>query len=133
MFPTYADILTSHQDLADCVKGAGGIVFMQDKTQSIERHSIHVIPSESTSEMTAYTWELLMQLIGLHLTHHYNPSLQGYSDCTSASAQINTTISSHNDKLCTKNAACSCQQPAKWLMFKIYGKDSGHRDIQSGG
>jgi hypothetical protein len=104
MFPTYADILTSHQDLADRLKGASGFVLMQDKVQSIERHFIRIIPGEATSKMIAYTWELLKQLIRLHLTRRYNPSLQGYSDCTSASTNINTTISSHNDKLYTKNA-----------------------------
>jgi hypothetical protein len=31
MFPTYADILTLHQDLADREEEAGGIVFVQDK------------------------------------------------------------------------------------------------------
>jgi hypothetical protein len=103
-FPTYADILTSHQDLVDCVKGAGGIAFIQNKTQSTERHSIRVIPGKATSGMTAYTWELLMQLIGLHLTRQFKPSLQGCSDCTSASVQIKNTISLHNDKLYTKNA-----------------------------
>jgi hypothetical protein len=53
--------------------------------------------------MTAYTLELLLQLIGLHLTRHYNPSLQCYSNYTSASAQINATIYLHSDKLYTKN------------------------------
>jgi hypothetical protein len=55
MFPTYADILTSHQDLADRGKGADGIVFMQNKTQSIERHSISVIPGKTTSRMIVET------------------------------------------------------------------------------
>jgi hypothetical protein len=40
---TYADILTSHQDQADCGKRIDGILFMEDKTQSIERHSIRVV------------------------------------------------------------------------------------------
>jgi hypothetical protein len=91
--PTYADILTSHQDLAYRKKVAGGI----------ERHAIRVIPGEATSRMTTSTWQLMPE-IHVHLTHNYNPSLQDYSDCASASAHINTTISSHNDKLCTKNA-----------------------------
>jgi hypothetical protein len=104
MFPAYDDILTSNQDLADCEKEAGGIVDVHDKTQFIKRHSICVIPGKATSRMTAYAYELLMQLIRLHLIRHCNPSFEGYSDCTSAFAQINTTISSHNDKLRTKNA-----------------------------
>ena len=45
-----------------------------------------------------------MQLIGLHLTRFYDPPLQGYSDCTSASAQINKTMRSYHNKLCTKDA-----------------------------
>jgi hypothetical protein len=45
----------SHKNLADYWKGASGIVFMQDKRHSIERHSISLIPGEATSVMTAYT------------------------------------------------------------------------------
>ena len=104
LFPTYGDLLTSHNDLADRGKGAGGIVFMQDKLKSIERISLRIIPATSTRGMTAYSWELLMQLIGLHLTRFYDPPLQGYSDCTSASAQINKTMRSYHNKLCTKDA-----------------------------
>jgi hypothetical protein len=106
---------------------------MQDKTQSIERHSIRVIPGKATSGMIAYTWELLMQLIRLHLMRHYNPFLQGYSKCTCASAQINTTISSHNDKLCTKNAGLFMSAAHQMANVQNPRKFFGHRDIQSGG
>jgi hypothetical protein len=49
IFLTYADILTSHEDQADCGKRIDGILFLQDKTQFIKRHSIRVIPGEVTS------------------------------------------------------------------------------------
>ena len=53
LFPTYGDLLTSLNDLADRGKGAGGIVFMQDKLKSIECISLRIIPATSTRGMTA--------------------------------------------------------------------------------
>ena len=81
-----------------------GVVFMQDKLESIERISFCITPAISTRGLTVYSWKLLMQLIGLHLTHFYDPPLQGYSDCTSASAPINKTMRSYHNKMCTKDA-----------------------------
>jgi hypothetical protein len=113
IFPTYADILASHQDLADRRNKVGWHCIHVKNVQSIKRHSVRVIPGKFTSGITAYTWELLMQLIELHLTRHCNPSLTSYS----AIAHINTSISSHNNKICTKNTACLCRQPTKWPMI----------------
>jgi hypothetical protein len=67
-----------------------------------------------------------MQLIGLHLTRHYNPSLQGYSDCKSASAQINTIISSHNDKQHTITLSYICNElipVGQWHIRKSDDRD----------
>jgi hypothetical protein len=90
---------------------------MQDEGQSHERHSIRVIPGKTTSVVTSYTLELLMQLIELHLARHYNFPLSSYSDCTSASTQINTTI-----RLCSNNAGLLmlAAHHIYWPMLQIY-------------
>jgi hypothetical protein len=112
MFQTYADILTSHQDLADRRKDTGGIVFTQDKTQSIKRHSICAIPGETISGMTAYTWKLLMQLIGLHY------AITTFSSKATLIAQVPVPRLilqlAHIMTSCElRMLACLCQQPTK--------------------
>ncbi len=77
---------------------------MQDKLESIKHISLRITPTTSTRGMTVYLLELLLQLIGLHLTRVYEPPLQGYSDCTSASIQINKVMRSYHNKLFTKDA-----------------------------
>ena len=72
---TYADILTPYNDLADKGEGAGGIVLMPGNDNYMDHPScgIRVIAKSSQVGMNAYTWELVTQLIALHLTKHYDP------------------------------------------------------------
>jgi len=52
--------------------------------------------------MNAYIWELVTQLIALHMTKHLPPPHALVSDCTSAIARTNRALSTTNDQLANK-------------------------------
>jgi hypothetical protein len=101
--PTVADILTPESSLRDQGYGSGGIVFAPADPQATPIH-IRVTSSESEPGMNAYTWELVTQLIALHLAKYLPTNVVGYSDCKSALARTNRALQTKNDQLATTSA-----------------------------
>ena len=101
--PTAKDILTPESSLRDQGIGAGGIVFVPSDA-SAPPLMIRITSSHPEPGMNAYTWELVTQLVALHLAKFLPPSVTGHSDCLSALARTNRALRSKNDQLATTNA-----------------------------
>jgi hypothetical protein len=88
-----ADILASEHDIKSASKGAGGIVIMprnpHDPVLGFHVTSEHPLPG-----MCAYTWELLTQVVGLHLMKYMPNHVHGYSDCEAAITRSNSAMTS---------------------------------------
>jgi len=54
--------------------------------------------------MNAYTWELVTQLVAMHLAKHLPPEVHGYSDCKAAISRTNRALMTKNDQLATTTA-----------------------------
>ena len=97
------DILTPESDLRDRGKGSGGIVFIPvDK--SVEPLGVHINSDNPEPGMNAFTWELVTQLVALHMVKHLPPTVSGYSDCTSAIARTTVATRTTYDTLAHTSA-----------------------------
>jgi len=92
------DILTSEPRLRSRGKGAGGIVFMPCYRGS-PIHGVRITSDQPEPGMNAFTWELVSQLIALHMVQYQPPCVTGFTDCTSAMARTKVALRSHNDRL----------------------------------
>ena len=92
------DVITSEAMLRDQGKGAGGIVFIPtDRHAPV--HGVRITSNNPEPGMNAFTWELLTQLVAVHMVKHQRQDLPGYSDCTSAIARTNKALRSYNNPL----------------------------------
>ena len=92
------DIITAERLLRNKGTGAGGIVLIPESPLH-PTHGVRITSSAPEPGMNAFTWELLSQLIALHLTKHQPVSIQAFSDCTSAIARTNRALRSYINPL----------------------------------
>lgn len=93
-----ADILTPEKTLRDQGKGAGGIVFIPHR-KHLPTMGVRITSTQPEPGMNAFTWELLTQVIALHMIKYQPLYLPGFSDCTSAIARVNLALRSHINSL----------------------------------
>ena len=105
--PTIRDILTSERALRDGGIGTAGIVFdpapvpHQLPTEAV---LVRVTSPRPEPGMGSYGWELLAQLVALHLAKYLPPSVPGYSDCQGALSRTTMALRSRHDRLATTRA-----------------------------
>jgi hypothetical protein len=91
-----ADILADDRALQRVSHGSGGLAIIpQDPLHPVL--GFHVKSATPQPGMTAYTWELVMQVVGLHMMKHMPSDVHGYSDCQSALTRCNTAMQSRRD------------------------------------
>lgn len=102
---TRADLLQPYSHLQDKAAGGGGIILTADSTH---HHNIplgiHISMDMPERGMNAYIWELLTQLVALHLIKEYSRKIPFQSDCCSAIARTNHALASYNDTLVSTKA-----------------------------
>ena len=104
---TMKDILTPESELRDQGSGAGAIVFFPTQQPGFpprEPISIRILSPHPEPGMNAYTWELVTQLVAMHLAKHLPPEVHGYSDCKAAISRTNRALMTKNDQLATTTA-----------------------------
>ena len=98
-----ADIITPEHLLRDSGLGAGGIVFVPTDPL-VDPHLIRLTSTHPDPGMNAYSWELVSQLVGLHLAKHLPPDVHGYTDCAAAMARTNRALQTRHDQLANTRA-----------------------------
>ena len=99
---TMADILSPESALRDTGYGSGAIVFFPVANEAPT--SIRITSPHNEPGMNAYTWELVTQLIAMHLAKHLPPEVMGYSDCKAAISRTNRALKTKHDQLATTKA-----------------------------
>ena len=97
------DIIAPEADLRDRGKGSGGIVFIPED-KNAEPQGVHISSDNPEPGMNAFTWELVTQLVALHMVKHLPPTISGYSDCTSAIARTTVATRTTYDTLAHTSA-----------------------------
>ena len=85
------DIITSEQTLRDAGEGAGGAV-LWPRYPTDQVLGIHIKSDKPQRGMSAYSWELLSAIVGLHVTKFMPSSVKGHSDCMSSIIRLNDAM-----------------------------------------
>jgi hypothetical protein len=124
----HADILAAESIIRDLGRGAGGIVFIP-RNERATVHGVQITSDAPEPGMNAFTWELLTQVVALHMTQYQPYFLPGFSDCTSAITRSNTALRSLINPLAhtrgglwasAAHVFADCQQPRRFHHIKAH-------------